>query len=135
MKRFTNGKDDKPLVARLYKAAFDEMFGKATDLFYSNLGWGDAGAAQLAAVLASGAAPRIETLWLDGNQIGDEGCKALAAAIGKKGALPRLEKLVLARARITDEGRRVLATAAPQVQASVQYQFMAKSSAPARSEI
>ena len=78
-KSFTNGKDDKPLVKRLYEAAFDEQFGKATVLIY-NLGWGDAEAAQLADVLASGAAPRLEALWLNGNQIGDEGCKALAAA-------------------------------------------------------
>ena len=63
-KSFTNGKDDKPLVKRLYEAAFEEQFGKATKLNYSNLGWGDAEAAQLAEVLASGAAPRLETLWL-----------------------------------------------------------------------
>merc|ERR1719181_2599180 len=63
-KSFTNGKDDKPLVKRLYEAAFEEQFGKATVLNYWNLGWGDAEAAQLAEVLASGAAPRLETLGL-----------------------------------------------------------------------
>ena len=31
MKSFTNGKDDKPLVERLYEAAFKEQFGKATE--------------------------------------------------------------------------------------------------------
>ena len=61
-KSFTNGKDDKPLVKRLYEAAFEEQFGKATELEYNYLGWGDAEAAQLAEVLASGAAPRLETL-------------------------------------------------------------------------
>ena len=89
-KSFTNGKDDKPLVERLYEAAFKEQFGKATVLNYRNLGWGDAEAAQLAEVLASGAAPRLEKLELDSNQIGDEGCKALAAAL-KEGAAPSLK--------------------------------------------
>ena len=47
-------------------------------------------AAQLAQVLASGAAPRLEYLYLDDNKIGDEGCKALAAAL-KEGAAPSLK--------------------------------------------
>ena len=89
-KSFTNGKDDKPLVKRLYEAAFEEQFGKATELLYIDLGWGDAEAAQLAEVLASGAAPRLWWLDLRGNEIGDEGCKALAAAL-KEGAAPSLE--------------------------------------------
>ena len=80
-KSFTNGKVDKPLVKRLYEAAFEEQFGKATELNYDGLGWGDAEAAHLAKVLASGAAPRLETLKLCHNQIGDEGCTALAAAL------------------------------------------------------
>ena len=90
-KSFTNGKDDKPLVKRLYEAAFKEQFGKAIGVNYCMLGWGDAEAAQLAEVLASGAAPRLEDLWLDGNEtIRDEGCKALAAAL-KEGAAPSLK--------------------------------------------
>jgi len=89
-KSFTNGKDDKPLVKRLYEAAFEEQFGKATRLDYVQLGWGDAEAAQLAEVLASGAAPRLEMLRLYENQIGEEGCKALAAAL-KDGAAPSLK--------------------------------------------
>ena len=89
-KSFTNGKDDKPLVKRLYEAAFEEQFGKATELDYGSLGWGDAEAAQLAEVLASGAAPRLEKLYLQRNKIGDEGCKALAAAL-KEGAAPSLK--------------------------------------------
>ena len=104
-KSFTNGKDDKPLVKRLYEAAFEEQFGKATELKYGSLGWGDAEAAQLAEVLASGAAPRLETLYLPSNKIGDEGCKALAAALGKEGAAPRLEDLNL-RSNKTEGGCR-----------------------------
>jgi len=90
MKSFTNGKDDKPLVKRLYEAAFEEQFGKATELSYQDIGWGDAEAAQLVELLASGAAPRLEKLELCGNKIGDEGCKALAAAL-KEGAAPSLK--------------------------------------------
>ena len=110
-KSFTNGKDDKPLVKRLYEAAFEEQFGKATELFYSSLGWGDAEAVQLAEVLASGAALRLETLYLHFNKIGDEGCKALAAALGKEGAAPRLEDLNLRGNKIGDEGWKALAAA------------------------
>ena len=110
-KSFTNGKDDKPLVKRLYEAAFKERFGKATVLDYGMLGWGDADAAQLAEVLASGAAPRLERLQLFGNKIGDEGCKALAAALGKEGAAPRLKELYLNRNKINDEGCKALAAA------------------------
>ena len=77
-------------MKRLYEAAFEEQFGKATELNYAYLGWGDAEAAQLAEVLASGAAPRLEELSLFGNKIGDEGCKALAAAL-KEGAAPSLK--------------------------------------------
>ncbi|EOD06785.1 hypothetical protein EMIHUDRAFT_359424, partial [Emiliania huxleyi CCMP1516] len=110
-KSFTNGKDDKPLVKQLYEAAFEEQFGKATELHYYNLGWGDAEAAQLAEVLASGAAPRLEILYLNGNKIGDDGCKALAAALGKEGAAPRLETLFLFDNEIGDEGCKALAAA------------------------
>ena len=77
-------------MKRLYEAAFEEQFGKATVLYYAGLGWGDAEAAQLAEVLASGAAPRLVKLDLYGNKIGDEGCKALAAAL-KEGAAPSLK--------------------------------------------
>jgi len=102
-KSFTNGKDDKPLVKRLYEAAFEEQFGKATELAYVKLGWGDAEVAQLADVLASGAAPRLEGLYLDSNKIGDEGCKALAAAL-KEGAAPRLETLFFWGNKISGKG-------------------------------
>ena len=69
-------------MKRLYEAAFEEQFGKANlSLDYEYLGWGDAEAAQLAEVLASGAAPQLYSLQLAANRIGNEGCKALAAAL------------------------------------------------------
>ncbi|EOD19164.1 hypothetical protein EMIHUDRAFT_118138 [Emiliania huxleyi CCMP1516] len=110
-KSFTNGKDDKPLVTRLYAAAFEEQFGKATGLRYVRLGWGDAEAAQVAEVLASGAAPDLKELYLGYNQIGVDGCKALAAALGKEGAAPRLEELYLSYNKIGDEGCEALTAA------------------------
>ena len=47
-------------------------------------------------------------LWLNSNQIGDEGCKALAAALGKLGAAPRLMGLLLNSNQIGDEGCKAL---------------------------
>ena len=61
-KNFTNGKDDKPLVAELYRKSFVACFEKATKLVYAGIGWGDAQAAALAAVLGAGAAPKLRTL-------------------------------------------------------------------------
>ena len=113
-KTFTNGKDDKPLVKKLYEAAFKEQFGKATLLGYDHLGWGDPELVQVAEVIASGAAPRVERLFLSANQIGNEGCKALAAALGKEGAAPRLEELYIYsedRATVDLEGYKALADA------------------------
>ncbi|EOD17153.1 hypothetical protein EMIHUDRAFT_244350 [Emiliania huxleyi CCMP1516] len=93
-------------------AILEEQFGNATELIYASLGWGDAEAAQLAEVLASGAASRLEELCLFENKIGDEGCKALAAALlGKEGAAPRLETLILTDNQIGDEGCKALAAA------------------------
>ena len=108
-KSFTNGKDDTPLVKRLYEAAFEEQFGKATVLDYHNLGWGDAEAAQLAEVLASVAAPRLERLDLSRNQIGSKGSKALIAALRKEGAAPHLESLALHSNQIGDKELKTLA--------------------------
>ena len=52
---------------------------------------------------------RLGRLVLQLNQIGDEGCKALAAALGKEGAAPRLEYLDLWQNKIGDEGCTALA--------------------------
>ena len=63
--------------------------------------------------------------YLGNNEIGDEGCKALAAALGKEGAAPRLEMLALNGNQIGDEGCKALAAslkdgAAPSLKARVQ---------------
>ena len=60
-----------PPRQRLYEGAFHSQLGRATRLDCASLGWGDAEASQLAAVLASGAAPRLEQLDLSGNHFLD----------------------------------------------------------------
>ena len=84
------------------------------DLYYSSASrskLGGAEAAQLAGVIASGAAPRLEALSLFHNQIGNTGCMALAAALAKEGAAPRLKQLDLRSNKIGDEGCDALAAA------------------------
>mmetsp|Transcript_27129 Transcript_27129/g.91337 ORF Transcript_27129/g.91337 Transcript_27129/m.91337 type:complete len:165 (+) Transcript_27129:381-875(+) len=90
---YTEGKDDKALVSRLYAGAFCKEMGRATRLGYGGLGWGDAEAAQLAGVLASGVAQQLETLALEGNPVSGAGLDALAAAICRKRATPRLKSI------------------------------------------
>ena len=40
-KGFTNGSTDHPLVAKLYRAAFEQRFESVTELIFANLDWGD----------------------------------------------------------------------------------------------
>ncbi|CAK0897225.1 unnamed protein product, partial [Prorocentrum cordatum] len=94
-KGFTNGKDDRPRVAELYRSAFAQRFESAERLVYESLGWGDEEVRQVAAVLASGAAPRLQVLHLGKNRVGDEGAAALAEALRAPGALPSLQTLDL----------------------------------------
>jgi len=118
-------------LAAIKSTVVKKHFAKATEetemqLDCSNLGWGDAEAAQLAEILASGAAPRLEMLMLSDNEISDEGCKALAAALGKKGAAPRLKWLWLDGNEIGDKGCKALAAeikewAAPRLESLTLY--------------
>ncbi|CAK0872197.1 unnamed protein product [Prorocentrum cordatum] len=110
-KSFTNGKDDRPRVAELYRSAFTQRFESAELLLYQGLGWGDEEVRQVAAVLASVALPRLQLLGLDGNRVGDEGAAALAAALRAPGALPSLQLLGLDGNRVGDEGAAALAAA------------------------
>ncbi|CAK0835981.1 unnamed protein product [Prorocentrum cordatum] len=110
-KVFTNGKDDRPRVAELYRSAFAQRFESAEWLYYMDLGWGDEEVRQMAAVLASVALPRLQSLDLSGNNVGDEGAAALAAALRAPGALPSLQKLDLRSNNVGDEGAAALAAA------------------------
>ena len=66
------------------------------------------GAAVLAQALLVGALPMLKQLWLDDNQIGDEGCKALAEHLPTS-----LEMLWLSENQIGDEGCMALAEHLP----------------------
>ncbi|CAK0795655.1 unnamed protein product [Prorocentrum cordatum] len=110
-KGFTNGKDDRPRVAKLYRSAFAQRLEAAEELVYASLHWGDEEAQQLAAMLASGAAPQLKRLHLSGNEVSDEGAARLAEALRAPGALPRLEELSLGGNRVGDEGAARLAEA------------------------
>jgi hypothetical protein len=84
LKHFTNGKDDRPAVSRLYRKGFEERFGELEELNYSRIGWGAAEAKALAAVLAAGAAPKLRYLSFDFNKIGDEGARSLAGGAAER---------------------------------------------------
>ena len=110
-KGFTNGKDDRPRVAVLYRDALKQRFESAEQLIYSDLDWGDDEVGQVAAVLASGAAPRLQILNLGGNHVGDEGATRLAEAFRTPGALPNLQRLLLGQTQLGDKGAACLAEA------------------------
>ena len=105
-----SGKDDKPVVAMLYRVAFEARFGAATELQYSALGWGDEEVCVVVGVLPY--APKLESLFLVGNDIGNEGARVLAEALPS--AL-KLRELTLDASQIGDEGARALAEALPHV--------------------
>ena len=70
---------------------------------------GDAELIKLFDGLGSGAAPSLETLRLDGNQFGPTGAEALAAAL-QRGAMPMLQHLHLDFNPIGKQGMAALAT-------------------------
>ena len=93
-KRFTNEKDDRPLVVKLYTERYRSVLQPVRFLQYAGLEWGDEEAARVAEVLTSGALPNLEYLDLSGNDISDEGAKTLAIALAT-GSAPRLTQLHL----------------------------------------
>jgi hypothetical protein len=110
LKHFTNGKDDRPAVAKLYAEGVAARFGTVRALNNSSLGWGDNEAKALAAVLATGATPKLRQLYLYLIEIGDEGARALARALPSATAL---KELYLTSNRIGAEGARALVGALP----------------------
>ena len=102
-KRFTNGKDDKPLVATLYRDSFGTAFGAAETLSYVGLRWGDEGARAVAALMRTGVLQKLARLSLNGNDIGDEGAAELASAIAS-GGVGSLRALDVAGHRMSADG-------------------------------
>ncbi|CAK0833706.1 unnamed protein product [Prorocentrum cordatum] len=127
-KSFTNGKDDRPRVAELYRWAFAQRFESAEQLVYAGLEWGDEEFRQVAAVLTSVALPSLQVLGLARNRVGDEGAAALAEALRAPGALPSLQVLSLDENLVGDEGAAALAEAlrAPGALPSLQVLGLAK---------
>ena len=109
-KGFTNGKDDRPLVIRLYTEHFTHHFSKVSELMYATLGWGDDHAEHIAQVIETGAMTNIECLRLGSNDIGDRGAMALARALSVA-CPPKLQRIMLIDNRIRDAGRRALEAA------------------------
>ncbi|HJL24065.1 MAG TPA: hypothetical protein RMH80_17650 [Polyangiaceae bacterium LLY-WYZ-15_(1-7)] len=106
-RQFTNGSTDHALVARLYGEFVEEALGAATRLNFARLGWGDAQAEELAAVLPL--CGRVRDLNLGSNAIGDRGAAALARSLPAG-----LETLDLNNNdSLTDEGVAALAAALP----------------------
>eukprot|EP00966_Prymnesium_polylepis_P319546 7375993-Prymnesium_polylepis.1 len=101
-KSFTNGKEDRPMVGELYRAAFVEEMGKAKELRYTGLGWGDEEMKALGKVVAMGALANLERLNLNANQIGDDGMIDFSRQIAS-GALPLLKVLGLNANQIGDD--------------------------------
>ena len=90
--KFTN-RGDVDIVSSIYERAFLSEMSKAAGLSYSNLQWTDPHVATLATALAyaheHGALASLTALHLHSNEIGDDGCVALANA-----ALPRTHCLL-----------------------------------------
>merc|ERR1739848_844769 len=94
-KKFTRGKDDRPLVTKLYTDMFHEHFRVMKELYFLDSGWGNADFAQLCDVLGSGALPMLETLKVDTSNISDIG--PIGPVLAK---LPALRKLWLRKLKV-----------------------------------
>ncbi len=125
MKKFTNGKQDHPRVAQLYRQSFWNLLGTTAVLSFTHVGWGDEEAKQVATVLASGALRALTSLLLSANDIGDQGMRALATAI-EDADLPQLTRVDVA------DKPRASAEAAAAVQAAVTAQIWRLQSAHIR---
>ena len=111
MKRFTNGKEDYPLVVQLYRDIFRKRFRSTTTLDYSGLGWSDELVRQLVPLIRSGVLVELRTLNLSHNAIGDDGTIALIRWLHRERAhlLPQLREINLSNNRITSRGMRAFA--------------------------
>ena len=105
---------DVPIVAKIYGWAFAAEMGAVVALYYLDLGWDDAQVLTLCEALraahADGGLRRLETLGLNGNQMGDGAAAALAALL-EEGAMPNLKALTLMDNQIADDGVAALTSA------------------------
>ena len=66
---FSNTKDDRPLLKKLYKKSIEEVFQESTNFLYSNKNWSTMQAQNLLDLIKFGYTPKIEYLDLSGNQL------------------------------------------------------------------
>ena len=109
-KSFTNGKADRRMVGGLYGAAFETQMGKAIQLDYGGLEWGDAEMMLITKVASSGAMAKLERLYLRDNKVEDAGMSSFSDAIAA-GALSNLTVLTLDENKIGDVGMTAFAKA------------------------
>ena len=94
-RRFTNGKEDRPLVVRLYRESFAAIMGTCDHLNFECLGWGDREAQSIAELIRSGALCNLEELDLNGNDMSDGGARAIAEAV-RSGGVPCCKRILVA---------------------------------------
>lgn len=105
---FTNGKEDLPLVSRLYRSSFEAQFGRAEALVYAALGWGDAECEAVVRVLGLGVCnDSLQRLVFDDNRLGDESAILLARLLSAH-TFSRLEHVGLYGNSISEAGLAVL---------------------------
>ena len=107
-KKFTNGKDDHPLVEGMYQKTYGSCFRKTWFLDYRLLNWGDAEAKAIAALLQSGATPNLRWLRLFANGVGPEGMKAVVRALANTKKVTHVQMF---RNQMGDAGLMALAEA------------------------
>jgi len=112
---FTNGKDATSICIPQYEEAFMRLFASAKALSYSELGWGEAAAEELAVAFQylharTGGIGAAEYLSLHSNQLTDAAITSLSRAFSL-GALPSLTDLRLNVNQIGDVGAVALAEA------------------------
>lgn len=92
--KFTNGKDATEIVIPQYAIGFKRLMEEVVSLEFSNLGWGDADAIELAIALehahSHGGLRRVTKLELMRNNISDDGMAAIASML-RGGAMPKLK--------------------------------------------
>ena len=108
-KTFTNGAD-RPLVARKFREATEDIFGSVDALSFVVAGWGPRDGERFAKVLRH--CTKVKKIDLQMNRdLGDAGVSAIAGACEEPGVLPELEVLVLHKCGIGDAGLAALTRA------------------------
>lgn len=78
---FTNAKDDRPLVLKLYEFQFVRHFTSLTDLSIDDAEWNDDHLMQMAEIIRMNHVPNLKEISLKENVFGERGCRALGEAL------------------------------------------------------